>query len=308
MRFDSHLARVKYWLSPPDTSTNFNHAMGLQLEGTCTWFLESPIFKEWKTGSRRHLWLHGMPGCGKTVLCAKVLHHLQDTNDCVTLYFFFDFSDTGKQKLDDLIRALIFQFYKHGGEAANELDDIFKSQQDQLSTAVLAKTLHAMMKYSKRVYIILDALDECSMRDKLLAWMENIVFTPDLDHVQLLATSRPEEEFQRSIPVWIGEESCRQLNKESVTVDIRAYIEDRLEHSPEFKKWSSFPSVLRRIRDEVGSKADGMYGYWSKSLLQGEPLLTSYTGSDGQPVNSIVLKRAWTAKESKRPYNPCPEI
>ncbi|KAK2006667.1 hypothetical protein LZ32DRAFT_651635, partial [Colletotrichum eremochloae] len=261
IRSDSRIAQIKNWLSPPDTSTNVNHALEIQLEGTCTWFLESPAFEEWKSGSRRHIWLHGIPGCGKTVLCAKVLRHLEEMDDCVTLNFFFDFSDIGKQKLDDLLRSLIFQLYKHGGEAADELDDLFKSCQGerQPGTTALTNTFQAIMKHFKKIRIVLDALDECTMRDKILAWMMAIVSNPDFDHVQLLAASRPEEEFRRNIPVWIGYESCKQLNKNFVTTDIRAYIENRLEHSPEFKKWSSFPSVLRRIKDEVGSKADGMF-------------------------------------------------
>ncbi|KAK2025905.1 purine and uridine phosphorylase [Colletotrichum zoysiae] len=303
MKSDSHVTQIKKWLSPPDTTTNVNHAMEIQLEGTCNWFLESPIFEEWKSGSRRHLWLNGMPGGGKTVLCAKVLHHLQNMDDCVTLNFFFDFSDTGKQKMDDLLRSLIFQLYKHGGEAASELDGLFHSQQGQPGTTTLANTLHNMLKKSKKVCIVLDALDECDMRDKLLVWMQSIVSNPGFDHVQLLATSRPEEEFRRSIPIWIGEESCRQLDKESVAADIRCFIEHRLQNSPEFNKWSSYSSVLKMIRDEVGGKADGMYGYCPKYFLLDETLLTYQTGSDGQLANSIVLKRAWTAKESKQLSN-----
>ncbi|KAK2045675.1 ankyrin repeat protein [Colletotrichum somersetense] len=265
MKSDSRAAQIKDWLSPPDTSTNFNHAMEVQLEGTCTWFIDSPVFEEWKSGSRRHLWLNSMAGGGKTVLCAKILHYLQKIDGCATLNFFFDFSDTGKQKLG------------------------------QPGTTTLANILHIMLKKSKKVCIVLDALDECDMRDKLLAWMQSIVSNPDLDHVHVLAASRPKEEFQRRIPTWIGEESCRQLDKESVAADIRSFIEDRLQNSPEFKKWSSYQSVLKKIRDEVGGEADGMYGYCPKC-------------SDGQLANSIALKRAWTAKELKQLSNLCPEV
>ncbi|KAK1579135.1 LOW QUALITY PROTEIN: uncharacterized protein LY79DRAFT_593036 [Colletotrichum navitas] len=242
IRSASRIAQIKDWLSPPDTSTNFNHARKVQLEGTGTWFMKSVAFEEWQLGSRRHLWLHSKPGCGKTVLCAKILHHLKNTEGYVALEFFFDFSDTAKQNLDDLLRSLIFKLYNHGGEAVNELDSLFNScqspqGQQQPETTALANTLHAMMKRSKKIYIVLDALDECTMREKLLVWIENIVSNPDFNHVQLLATSRPEEEFRRSIPVWIGEDSCKELNKESVTIDIIAYIEDRLQRSPEFKKF-----------------------------------------------------------------------
>ncbi|KAK1962643.1 hypothetical protein LY78DRAFT_705692 [Colletotrichum sublineola] len=111
-------------------------------------------------------------------------------------------------------------------------------------------------------------------------YVKSIVFTPDFNHIQLLATSRPEEEFQRSIPVWIGKESCRQLDKESITADIHAYINNRLEHSPEFKKWSTYPSVLRKIRDEVGSKADRMF-QWAACQLDSLEACLDREGIEG---------------------------
>ncbi|OHW99045.1 ankryin repeat protein [Colletotrichum incanum] len=262
IRSDNRVTKIKNWLSPPDTSTNFNHARGVQHEGTCTWFIESTAFKEWRLGSRRHLWFYSIPGGGKTVLCAKVLDHLKGIADCVTLEFFFDFSDTRKQKVDDVLRSLAFQLYKLGGEDARELDGLFEYHQGGLrqpETAALANTLYAMMKHPRKICIIIDALDECTVRSELLTWMNSILSNPDFDHIQLLAASRPEEEFQRSIPILIGEENCIRFNKKSVTADIRSYIKDRVENRPEFKKWSSFPSVLRRIEEEVGDKADGMF-------------------------------------------------
>ncbi|GKT94327.1 hypothetical protein Ct61P_12177 [Colletotrichum tofieldiae] len=164
------------------------------------------------------------------------------------------------------------------------------------------------MRHPRKIYIVLDALDECTVRGKLINWVNSIVSNPDFYHVQLLATSRPEEEFQRSIPIWIGEKSCIRFNKESVTADIRSYVKDRLETSLEFKKWSSFPSVLRRIEEEVGDKADGMYSHRPASFLASKFSLTTHPGSDGQLASLIPLKRVWTVKELKMHSKPCPEI
>ena len=46
------------WFSPPDPSINQNTACEAHHNGTTTWFLEGPIYNEWKvTGSL--LWTHG---------------------------------------------------------------------------------------------------------------------------------------------------------------------------------------------------------------------------------------------------------
>ena len=52
------LQELKRWLSPPDPSTNYNIGLRDLHRDTTTWFLESPIFREWHaTGSL--LWIHG---------------------------------------------------------------------------------------------------------------------------------------------------------------------------------------------------------------------------------------------------------
>jgi hypothetical protein len=85
-----------------------------------------------------------------------------------------------------------------------------------------------------------------------------MVSTPELDHVRLIATGRPEAELQRKIPHLIGNEICLLLDKDAINADIRSYVMARLERSPEFAKWASCPSVLKQIRNEIGGKPDGM--------------------------------------------------
>ena len=52
------LQKLKEWLSPPDSSTNYIIGLRNHHERTATWFFEDPIFQEWhSTGSL--LWIHG---------------------------------------------------------------------------------------------------------------------------------------------------------------------------------------------------------------------------------------------------------
>ena len=79
LKLDSYLDKLKKWLSPPDPSTNLNTAKEKRYKGTRDWFINSAAFLEWKSGSRRHLWLYGLAGCGKTVLTLAILDHLYST-------------------------------------------------------------------------------------------------------------------------------------------------------------------------------------------------------------------------------------
>ncbi|KAJ9413673.1 ankyrin repeat-containing domain protein [Fusarium oxysporum] len=89
-----------------------------------------PAFQEWKLGTRQHLWLYGLAGCGKTILSTTILDHLLQIDTHTTLAFFFDFNDARKQKLEDLLRSLAVQLYYTGNEAARRLDNLFTSHDD----------------------------------------------------------------------------------------------------------------------------------------------------------------------------------
>jgi len=181
-------------------------------------------------------------------------------NDFIVLEFYFDFSDTAKQSVDGVIRSLLFQLYKLGPHPGH-LDSLYKSYQDnqrQPDSPTLSNCLRTMIKGSRPIFVILDALDECTERQDLLDWLKEFFATPDLGHVRLLATSRPEEEFLSFIPSWLGKENCLQLDKDAVDNDIRSYVTARLEHSPEFASKGLPKDLLGQIRKEVGNRADGM--------------------------------------------------
>ena len=53
---------IRRWLSPPDPSTNYSVACQARHEGTCEWFLQGSIFKQWKSAGS-FLWIHGKRMC-----------------------------------------------------------------------------------------------------------------------------------------------------------------------------------------------------------------------------------------------------
>ncbi|KAK4220523.1 hypothetical protein QBC38DRAFT_540511 [Podospora fimiseda] len=253
---DLHTIKIKRWLCPPDPSTNAKHARDLHHEGTGAWLLKNRVFQEWHSGSRRHLWLNGLAGCGKTILSATVLDHLAKRDNGLILSFFFDFSDTTKQTLDGMLRSLAFQLFQDGPGSANLLDDSFKVHRDgrdQPATKALEDVVCKVLVAQQKVCIVLDALDESTTRGQLLVWMKNVA---ELDGVQLLCTGRPESEFLRDIPSLIGKENCLELNKKSVNDDIRSYVAAQLLQRHDFQSLSK--DLLGEIKTKVGDGADGI--------------------------------------------------
>ena len=48
------------WLSPLEFWTKQNTVFGRRQEGTCTWFLEDPMYKAWVDGDYATLWCPGI--------------------------------------------------------------------------------------------------------------------------------------------------------------------------------------------------------------------------------------------------------
>ncbi|KAL4966716.1 Pfs, NACHT and ankyrin domain protein, partial [Aspergillus stella-maris] len=262
IRSDLHVDKIRRWLSPSDPSTNADHARELRHEGTGTWLLEHPIFMSWHSGLRRHLWLYGLAGCGKTVLNSTVLDYLKRENDGLILSFFFDFSDATKQTLSGMLRSLAFQLYLGGVGSAIHLDALYQAHQNgynEPATKALLDTIFKMLKVHEKVYIILDALDESKTRDDVLLWIKDMVSRPELVHVQLLFTSRPESEFQRGIPPLIERQNCLLLEKEAINSDIQSWVTAQLSKRRDFTEKSLSQDLLEEIRERVGDGADGMF-------------------------------------------------
>ncbi|KAJ5320677.1 NACHT nucleoside triphosphatase [Penicillium antarcticum] len=262
IRSDLHADEIKRWLCPPDPSSNANHARTLRHEGTGAWLLECPVFQAWHSGSRQQLWLHGLAGCGKSVLSTTVLDYLAKGNDGLILSFFFDFNDVAKQTLEGMLHSLAFQLYHGGVDSATHLDASFQAYRngnDQPTTKVLWGVVLKMLVAQRKVSIVLDALDESETRDGVLEWIKDMVSRPELGHVQLLLTGRPESEFLRDIPPLIGKQNSLALDKQAVNSDIRSWVTAQLSQRRDFTEKPLSQKLLGEIRKKVGDGADGMF-------------------------------------------------
>lgn len=248
--------KILSWLSPPDHSSNANQARGYRHPGTGTWFLNSRTFQDWKSGLCQHLWLYGLVGCGKTVLSTSILDNLLSSDKHTTLAFFFDFSDSRKQTLEDLLRSLAAQLYYTGKEATEKLDDLFASHGSgqQPDTKALQGCIDAMIEARGDASIIIDALDECTEWQKVLQWLERSTSS----RARILITGRPEQELKTGLFRLFGKQNCISLDKKAIDADIWSYVDAELEKRPSFVDMNLSPDVLDLMRDKIGNGADGM--------------------------------------------------
>ena len=264
--FEQRREKIDRWLSPPDPSINYNKALEQRYEGSGLWFLASDAFTKWKTQRSSFLWLHGIPGCGKTILSSAIIKNLDSVlSSQPLLYFYFDFTDTGKQTLESMIRALISQLYYKHIETSQQLDTLFSSCEDgrrQPTCRLLCEAFLRMIEQVKEVWLILDALDECRTRkgpstEGLLSWIREIL-NSEQRNVHLLVTSRPVQDIESKIMEFAHIDDVVPIQSSLITNDIRAYVRTRVREDNGLKRWRSQPEVQNEIETRLMEKADGM--------------------------------------------------
>jgi Cdc6-like AAA superfamily ATPase len=267
--FTQKQGEIYCWLLLSDPSTNFNKALQQRQEGTGLWLLQSSPFKKWHSQQNSFLWLHGIPGCGKTILSSTIIKHLKDTHpdqDQLLLYFYFDFTDAGKQTLNNVLRSLISQLYLTCKDTQKLLDSLFSSCDNgrrQLTCELLCDVFLQMINQAQEIYIVLDALDECRTRkgplsEGLLAWIRSL---QDFEqrNIHLLVTSRPEHDIEQVLrEVAQSDRDIVPLQSDLIEDDIRSYVYTRVRTGDGLKRWRSRPDVLDEIQRVLMEKAQGM--------------------------------------------------
>ena len=261
LQMKENMNRITKWLSAPDPSINHNEASKRHHDGTGLWFVHGGAFKEWKKQTRSFLWLHGIPGCGKTVLSSTIIEHLkQELTSQPLLYFYFDFNDGNKQSLDDLLRSLVDQICQARPDSQQSLERSWASHGEgsqQPSTDSLQSLLKSMLRGVGRVTILLDALDESKPRDELLAWLKSLFESTQIV-CRLLITARREVDIESALQCWTHDEDRIPIQQDEVNKDISAYVKDKLRNGDELRRWRTRPDLQDEIEVKLTKQAGGM--------------------------------------------------
>ncbi len=251
--------KIIKWLDAPDPSGNYNAAGGKRQQGTGIWLLQEPSFLTWKSANNSFLWIHGKPGCGKSVLSFAIISHLMDSShgDALVAYFYFDFQRQEQQTVKGFLRSLIRQIAARGSGIHESLRGVYKScsnGQTKPTAQSLVTVLHKLLKASRSVDIVIDAADECNERQNLLQLLEEI-HKWNINGLRLLVTSRREKDIEDALsPLLSGR---IQLEESAIESDIRDFIHHKV-HSDGSKllKW---PVDIRSdIETTLLEGADGM--------------------------------------------------
>ena len=182
-------------------------------------------------------------------------------------YFYFDFRDGNKQKLQNLLLSLLVQLSARSDPCCAILSQLHSTHDRGLqkpSDREMVECLKEMLSLEAQspIYIILDALDECpvtssvppSPREEVLEFVEELV-TLHLPNLHICVTSRPEHDIRVVLerltehPVSLHDESGQQE-------DITNYIISFVCSNQRMRRWRDEDKNL--VIKILSEKAGGM--------------------------------------------------
>ncbi|KAI9882889.1 MAG: hypothetical protein M1823_005361 [Watsoniomyces obsoletus] len=257
------------WLRAPDPSGSHGAKRRERQPDTGQWLLDCEQYADWKSTPNSFMWLHGIPGCGKSILFSTAAQDVIDS--CISqkqqaiAYFYFCFSEQIKIKNDNLVRSLISQLSFQSPDIPEVVKALYKrysSVEQQPSAEELKALLPPIIRSFGKTYIMVDALDECTEWPELLSFITEL-YSCKIDSLHLLVTSRKEKEITDALdplePVELS------LQSHLLDPDIRLHVRRTVASDPKCKKWPC--EVREEVEVTLVEKANGMFR-WVQCQLQ----------------------------------------
>jgi hypothetical protein len=247
------------WLTPTGYTSIQNDFINRRQAGTGQWLLQSEEYRSWLRTSKQTLFCPGIPGSGKTILTSIVIHDVCErfTKDRTigVAYIYLNFRKQEEQQADRIFASLLRQLAE--GQASitsplKKLHDKHEARKTRPSRDEILETLQAVIAMHSRVFIFIDALDECqSDRSRLLSEIFTLQKKTGLN---FFATSRPILDVKKEFKGCISHES---LEIRARMEDISRYLEGRMDRLQ--VSISERPHLQEEIKKVISQAADGMY-------------------------------------------------
>jgi hypothetical protein len=249
--------RILDWLTPLDFAQVHQDILSSRSPGTGDWLIHDDTYKSWvMSGRNQTLWLHGIPGAGKTVLASVAVEDLRrnkHTSDVAVSYIYCDYKDEAQHTLQNIVSVIIKDVVRKQSLSA-DLVEFHNHHQDANIRPTLPELVHILRLEASKlssVFAVIDAVDELTdnnhVRERLLGLLFDL-----MPYINIMLTSRPHVDVTKHLP------NARRIEVAATKQDIRRYTENRLS-SPEFAALVEGRQDLRnRVIEMVTGKSEGM--------------------------------------------------
>ncbi|KAK0613441.1 hypothetical protein B0T14DRAFT_279286 [Immersiella caudata] len=255
---DSQRHAMLEWLQHDDPSPIHNMSIGLVEEGTCDWVTETPEWSEWVNLDSQCLWIHGIPGSGKTVLAAHLIEELRQVCDqprkdhWVSVYYYYHHLRNKDESLS-FLSWIVSQLCRTAGKVPNHLRRIYQRGGQPKQVEILS-CLEQSLVWFDQVFVTIDALDESRPTTPLLALLRTLATDIRFRKVRLLATSRKYADIQQTM---VGIALPLSMAHPSVERDLAVSVRRMIESAPRFGGWPL--NFREEVISKLSKESEGMF-------------------------------------------------
>ncbi|RYP08147.1 hypothetical protein DL765_008904 [Monosporascus sp. GIB2] len=276
---DAQKDRIHSWLVEVDPSSLHNQACDNYEDNTGSWILRYPEWNDWLGFKTPLLWVHGIPGSGKTYLMSHLIEKTKnescgkskdDSGLPLGFVYYYCHHSRNHDETIPLLRWILSQLCRQADYVPHSIRELFREGTLPRAT-VLLECLGDILERFKSVRIFIDALDESTKpRAALLGSLKSIATEARFQKIRLVVASREYEDIKQSLR---GIASTISMSNEMVMADIQLYVRNKLEKTWEFNHWPS--TLLYEVETTMARKANGMFRYAACQIEAIRPLPTS---------------------------------
>ncbi|KAH7159645.1 hypothetical protein B0J13DRAFT_592248 [Dactylonectria estremocensis] len=247
------------WLTPINYASQQHDFLSRRQTGTGRWFLDSHEYRAWLEIDGQTLFCQGIPGSGKTIMTSLVVEDLLGRvrsggfhddraeggsagGSIGIAYLYCNFRRQHEQQAEDLLASLLKQLVKGHNclpQNVQELYDRHKADQTRPDFDEISSALKSVISIHSRVFIIVDALDECQALNKCRS------------RANFFATSRPMLDIEKRF------DGCFSRHIFANDEDIGMYINGHISQLPDFV--SKRPSLQEEVKRGIIKAVGGMF-------------------------------------------------
>ncbi|RYP39897.1 hypothetical protein DL767_002016 [Monosporascus sp. MG133] len=217
-------------------------------EHTSSWLYKWEKWNSWlqldNTPEDHFLWIHGIPGAGKSVLASFIVESIRSHCEHAAnrrlgyAYYYCHYS----RKEDDgspFLRWVIGRLSRQAEWAPPQLKSLRDSGHEPTITELLM-VLQPILDRFSAVYVVVDGVDESEPRTQMLSVLTTLATDERFQNIRLLATSRLHQDIERAFS---GISASISMSNSFVCQDIQTVVH-------KFRWVACQMQITERIREE----------------------------------------------------------
>lgn len=268
--------KIQSWIRPPNCRSDESNILRVRTDNeTSSWILIESGYQKWLAGDTQYLWIHGPPGCGKSVIASVIAQDLRQRskNDeysrsrtFVAIAYCFK-NDENKRDALALINTLAWHLIDqttlfpdeklaiaHHWRKGKPIEDPTSPSAIQDLRYTLVLLLRDLLA-CRSTYLIIDGLDECHGPHEGPILVEAFGTILAKSKVHVLFTSQTLPELS---DLFLNDFESIDLDNNEAKVNRGRNIDLIVSRALQQSGASEFAQDLKSVKTKLLQKADGV--------------------------------------------------